>query len=107
MIGTASGCPLPVLASEVERARSPVKASLEAVIRGLAARLPGPVDEGLSEDRAPAIVALCVGYLGVAQAVEDEALRDCILAACRDLARAGPVSDTPTPANPPRERKGR
>jgi TetR/AcrR family transcriptional repressor of nem operon len=74
-----------------------VKASFEAIVRDLVARLRGPAGEGRSEDRALAIVALCVGGLGVARSVQDKAFRDRILAACRDFAKAGLVSDTPTP----------
>lgn len=84
-----------------------MKASFEAIVRDLAARLRVPDGEGLSEDRALAIVALCVGGLAVARSVRDEALGDRILAACRDLARAGLVSDTPPPVKPPRQRKRR
>jgi TetR/AcrR family transcriptional repressor of nem operon len=102
-----SGCPLPALVSEVARASVPVKASFEAVVRDLVARLRGPAGADLPEDRALAIVALCVGGLGVARSVQDEAFGSRILAACRDLARAGLGSDTRAPVQPPRKRKGR
>jgi TetR/AcrR family transcriptional repressor of nem operon len=104
---TDNGCPLPALVSEVARTSGPVKASFEAIVRDLVARLRGPAGEGLSEDRALAIVALCVGGLGVARSVQDDAFGDRILAACRDFAKAGLVSDTPTSVKPPCERKGR
>jgi TetR/AcrR family transcriptional repressor of nem operon len=100
-----SGCPLPALVSEVARAGGPVKASFEAIVRDLVARLRDPEGEGLSENRALAIVALCVGGLGVARAVQDEAFRDRILAACRDLAKAAHACDPSTPVKPTRERK--
>jgi TetR/AcrR family transcriptional repressor of nem operon len=71
-----------------------VKANFEAIVRDLVARLQGPEDAGeaVSEDRALAIVALCVGGLGIARSVQDEALGKRILAACRDLANAGPIT---------------
>ena len=42
---TEDGCPLPALVSEVARAGGPVKASFEAIVRDLAARLPGHAGE--------------------------------------------------------------
>jgi TetR/AcrR family transcriptional repressor of nem operon len=104
---TDTGCPLPALVSEVARAGGPVKASFEAIVRDLVARLRGPAGDGLSEDRALAIVALCVGGLGVARSVRDKALGVRILAACRELAKAGPLADAGVraPATPTRERK--
>ena len=54
------------------RARGrPVKASFEAVVRGFAARLMDGAVEHSPEDRALAIVALCVGGLVVARSVKD------------------------------------
>lgn len=87
------GCPLPALAAEVARADGPVKASFEAITVGLADRLKGQVNEAVSEDRILAILALCVGGLGVARAVQDQALGERILASCRDLAKASLTSD--------------
>ena len=107
LLRAEDGCPLPALVSEVARSGAPVKASFEAIVRGLAARLLGQASEGLTEDRALAIIALCVGGLGVARSVQDEALAARILAACRDLAKAELVSDTPIPVRSPRERKRR
>lgn len=106
MRNTEDGCPLPALASEVARAGGPVKASFEAIVRKLAARLMAPAGEELSEDRALAIVALCVGGLGVARSVQDEALGERILASCRDFAKASLVTDPESlPSIPPRNRK--
>jgi TetR/AcrR family transcriptional regulator, transcriptional repressor for nem operon len=101
------GCPLPALASEVARAGGPVKASFEAVVRGFAARLMKGAGAKLSEERALAIVALCVGGLGVARSVKDDALSERILASCRELAKSSLVADpqSEAPAQP-RQRKG-
>lgn len=105
---TEDGCPLPALVSEVARAGGPVKASFEAIVRDLAARLQGQAGGDVSEDRALAIIALCVGGLGVARSVHNEALAERILAACRDLAKVGLFADAgvQTPAKSPRKRKG-
>lgn len=103
---TEEGCPLPALVSEIARTGGPVKASFEAIIRDLAARLrsqAGP--EGLTEDRALAILALCIGGLGVARSVNDRAFAEQILAACRDLATAGLADDAPAPVQAHRKRK--
>jgi TetR/AcrR family transcriptional repressor of nem operon len=94
---TEDGCPLPALVSEVARTGGPVKASFEAIVLDLTARLQGHAGDDLSEDRALAILALCVGALGVARSVQDEALGDRILAACRDLARAALSDERGTP----------
>ena len=104
---TEDGCPLPALVSEVARADAPVKASFEAIIRALAARLQGQVGADLTEDRALAIIALCVGGLGVARSVQDADFGERILAACRDLAMLGLVigADVQTPVEPPRKQK--
>ena len=106
MRNTEGGCPLPALASEVARAGGPVKSSFEAIVRNLAARLMDDSGGELSEERALAILALCVGGLGVARSVQDEALAERILASCRDLAKASLVADPePRPPAPPRNRK--
>jgi TetR/AcrR family transcriptional repressor of nem operon len=102
---TDDGCPIPALISDVGRASGPVKASFEAIVRDLVARLRCPEGESLSEDRAQAIVALCIGGLAVARSVQDEAFGHRILAACRDLAKAGLVFDATTPVKAPRKRK--
>jgi TetR/AcrR family transcriptional regulator, transcriptional repressor for nem operon len=104
---TEDGCPLPALVSEVARAGAPVKASFEAIIRALAAPLQGQRGEHLTEDRALAIIALCVGGLGIARSVQDAAFGERILAACRDLAMLGLAigADVQTPVEPPRQQK--
>lgn len=109
LVKTEDGCPLPPLVSEVARAGGPVKASFEAIVRGLATRLQNQAGGDVSEDRALAVLALCVGGLGVARSVQDGALAERILAACRDLALAGLFADASvqTSARPPRKRKAR
>jgi TetR/AcrR family transcriptional repressor of nem operon len=90
---------LPALLSEVARASGPVKESFQEIVRGLAARI--APDVGDSEDRALAIVALCVGGLGLARSVADDALGERVLAACRGLAERA-IEDPggrPQPAN--------
>jgi len=93
MRNTQDGCPLPALASEVARAGNPVKASFESVVRGFASRLMDKAGGALTEERALAIVALCVGALGVARSVNDNALGERILASCREMARASLAAD--------------
>jgi TetR/AcrR family transcriptional regulator, transcriptional repressor for nem operon len=102
-----AGCPLPTLVSEIARSGGPVKASFEATVRDIAGRLQGHAGEGLTEDRALAIVALCVGGLGLARSVQDEALGERILAACRALAKEGLAAETgrATPVKSPRKKE--
>jgi len=104
---TEDGCPLPALISEVARTGGPVKASFEAIIRDLAARLRSQAGEALTEDRALAIIAVCIGGLGVARSVQDQAFAERILAACRDLAKAGLAADLQAPVKPRLNRKGK
>jgi TetR/AcrR family transcriptional repressor of nem operon len=103
--GAEAGCPLPALVSEVGRSGGSVKASFEAIVRDLAARLRDESGGALTEDRALAIIALCVGGLGVARSVRDEALGARILAACRELARVEIVRDVLAPEKPIRPQR--
>ncbi|WZP00609.1 TetR/AcrR family transcriptional regulator [Isosphaeraceae bacterium EP7] len=96
-VGAEDGCPLPALVSEVARGNASVKRSFESILGAGAARFRvEPGEGGPDEGRALAIFALCVGGLGVARSVEDEALAGKILDACRDLARQ--ALDPPAPA---------
>jgi len=83
------GCPLAALICEVARAGEPVKRSFEATLLRMASRMsPG---SGAPDDRELAVLALCLGGLGMARAVSDEGLALRILAACRTLAAAALV----------------
>jgi TetR/AcrR family transcriptional regulator, transcriptional repressor for nem operon len=80
------GCPLAALISDVSRADDAVKANFEALVRelesGLASHVErcGPAD---AKERALAAVALCVGGLGLARSVQDEAFAERIMQSCR------------------------
>ena len=104
---TEAGCPLPALVSEIARSGGPAKASFEAIVRRLAVRLHDRAGGALAGDRALALIALCVGGLGVARSVQDEVLGERILAACRELAKAGLAAgpDAPAPARPRRKQR--
>ncbi len=80
------GCPLAALVSEVSRTPEAVRSGSEAIVRELAAKLASHGAGG--EGRAFAALALCVGGLGLARAVEDEAMAAKILDECRSAARA-------------------
>jgi TetR/AcrR family transcriptional regulator, transcriptional repressor for nem operon len=86
---TENGCPLVALISEVSRTDGPVKKSFEAAVRELRDRLGANAKEGPGplEERALAAVALCVGGLGLARSVQDEALAEQILESCRNQVR--------------------
>ncbi len=109
LVNIEDGCPLAALVSEVARAGGSVKTSFEAMVWSLATRLQGQAGGDVSADRALAVLALCVGGLGVARSVQDEALAERILVACRDLAKLGLFADAGlhTPARPPRKRKAK
>jgi TetR/AcrR family transcriptional regulator, transcriptional repressor for nem operon len=104
---TEDGCPLPALVSEVARSGASVKSSFEAIILCLADRLHGQGGGGLTEDRALAIIALCVGGLGIARSVQDGAFGERILAACRHLADVGLGSAAQHPVEAPLKCTGR
>jgi len=78
------GCPLAALASEVARAGEPVRRSFEAAFLRIASRMSAGPDA--PDDRTLAVLALCLGGLGLSRAVFDENLALRILAACRTLA---------------------
>jgi len=82
-----AGCPLAALVSEVARSSESVKDRFESILTVLSANLSARVGDGLAEDRSLAILALCIGGLGMARSVRDEALADRILAACGNLAQ--------------------
>jgi TetR/AcrR family transcriptional regulator, transcriptional repressor for nem operon len=102
---TAEGCPLPALVSEVARTGESVKASFESIIRRLAESVRVRADGEITEDRALAIIALCVGGLGIARSVRSKAVGERILVACRDLAKTATATDPSTPSKPARKRK--
>jgi TetR/AcrR family transcriptional repressor of nem operon len=83
------GCPLVALVSEVSRAGGSVKERFEALVRELgdtlAANARG-VGATPAEERALAALAMCVGGLGLARSVRDEAFAERILESCRDRA---------------------
>jgi TetR/AcrR family transcriptional regulator, transcriptional repressor for nem operon len=81
-----AGCPLPALVSEIARTGPPVKSSFETVVRRFADLLQRQSEDSLSEDRALALVALCVGGISVARSIQDQALAERVLKACRELA---------------------
>jgi TetR/AcrR family transcriptional repressor of nem operon len=86
---TEDGCPLPALVSETSRSAEPVKKSFEAIVRDFDAWLACCAGAGLPEDRRLAIIALCVGGIGIARSVQDESFGERVLAACRGLAKEG------------------
>jgi|SRR5271166_6458204 len=73
------GCPMPALASEIGRLGGPSRDVFEQRLRGLI----DTVGEHLDPDHAIPAVALCVGGLMLARAVDDPKLSDQILSACR------------------------
>ena len=84
------GCTLAALVSEVCRSDDTVKGSFETVLTRLGQRVASHLDTDnldCAESRALAIVALCVGGLGLARAVANEATTEKILDSCRQVAR--------------------
>jgi TetR/AcrR family transcriptional regulator, transcriptional repressor for nem operon len=105
-----AGCPLAALLSDISRADDAVKAHFEAIVRELESKLAshvggcGPAD---AKERALAAVALCVGGLGLARSVQDEAFAERIIRSCQkhamDVLCAG--QEVPERARPRRKAK--
>jgi TetR/AcrR family transcriptional repressor of nem operon len=81
-----AGCPLPSTSADVARAAPVVRRAyateLRKIIESLERHLVDPEDDEAHE-RAVGAMALCVGGLLLARAVDDDALSDDILRACR------------------------
>jgi TetR/AcrR family transcriptional repressor of nem operon len=81
-----AGCPLPSTSADVARAAPVVRrayaAELRKIIQSLERHLVDP-DDDEAHERAVGALALCVGGLLLARAVDDGALSDDILRACR------------------------
>jgi len=79
------GCPMPALGPEIWRIGKPVRVIFERHLRGLFSTIAERLYPK-SPDPARAIpaVAMCVGSLVLARAVEDRKLSDQILKECRD-----------------------
>ena len=84
--GPEDGCPIVALISEVSRADEAARAAFEAMVRGLVVALETHARPA-NGDRVLAALAVCVGGLGLARAVRDEAYAARILDACRAQAR--------------------
>lgn len=85
----ADGCPMPALIGEVARAGAVPRQSFEAHLREMIAALEAKMPPGQRldpHDRTLATLALCVGGLSLARAVNDRELGDRILMACRAMA---------------------
>jgi len=82
------GCHLAALSADVARAGRPAQRAYEATVRALADELGRGLDRPQSLDpRALAAIALCVGGLSVARAVDDETLATAVLQAAERAAR--------------------
>ena len=90
-----AGCPLPSTSADVARAAPAVRRAyaneLRKIIESLEHRLEDPEDEE-AHQRAVGAMALCVGGLLLARAVDDDALSDDILRACREFGAGLPPS---------------
>jgi len=101
----AEGCALPTLTTGVARqgpaARKAFEEHLLQLVESCAPKWP-PSAGLATQDRVLAVFALCAGGLMLARAVDDPALSDRILRACRSLATAEPAgtSASPPPAGP-------
>ena len=109
----ASGCALAALASDAARSGPAFRTAFqEETLKSVRAICGAPDGEDSAiapphADDAIAFLALCIGGLSLARAVEDPALSERILAACRQaagsLAAAPPPTPTPAPTPTPSE----
>jgi TetR/AcrR family transcriptional repressor of nem operon len=83
------GCAIPALVSEIARAGTAPRKAFEEILHKVVAEIEGkmPDQAGLSTTgRALAVLALCIGGVALARAVETPAFADKILRACREFA---------------------
>ncbi len=83
-----AGCPLPPTSADVARSAAPVRRAYGAELRKMIESVEGYLGEADADgahERAVGTLALCVGGLLLARAVEDPALSDDILASCRQF----------------------
>jgi TetR/AcrR family transcriptional repressor of nem operon len=101
----AAGCPIPAVLSELPRAGASARRALEEELTLVAAEIENNSAQGPSAQaraRALGTLALCFGGLALARAVQDSALSDEILRACRASA-LGTWASGPLPSPPPNE----
>lgn len=93
-----NGCPLSTLSEEIPRlsfeTQTLFSEHLEAIQEAIAARLTKQPNLAVSE-RAWALLALCVGGLTLARAVNDAKLRDAILKSCINFGSSPDVPKDP------------
>ena len=83
-----ASCPLPSTSAEVARAPACVRRAYADGLRGVIARIEtelGDDEAAATHERAVGTLALCVGGLLLARAVDDPAFSDDILKACRSF----------------------
>jgi TetR/AcrR family transcriptional repressor of nem operon len=83
------GCPLAALVSEVARAGEPVKERFEAIVRELVSEVASQsraCDSTRGDARSIAVVAMCLGGLGLARSVRDRGYAEQILKSCSRMA---------------------
>ena len=86
----ARGCTLATLTEDAARADAPARAAYSDLVAGLAAELErhAPRGDVPARERALEAVALCVGGIGLARGIGDEALAREVLAIAADRACA-------------------
>lgn len=83
----ADSCALAALASDAARGSPAFRAGYaEELRKSLAAVCGAEIEPGARRDDAIAFMALCIGGLSLARAVDDPAFSETILAACRNAA---------------------
>lgn len=84
-----AGCPLPAISAEISREPAPVRRAYETELLETVARIEQTIadaEDMTAHDRAVGTLALCVGGLLLARAVDDVDVSDDILHACRRFA---------------------
>ena len=83
-------CPLVSLSADVGRSGEAARAAYTAALRSMIDELTRCIDAAPADARARALttLALCVGAVGLAQAVNDDQLAEALLDACRTRALA-------------------
>lgn len=104
-----SGCPLASTSADVARSSPSVRRAYQSELRRIIEQIEaefGEAAEDAAHARAVGTLALCVGGLLLARAVEDPALSDDILQACRQFGAATEETQAELHPKLSRETKG-
>lgn len=97
-----SGCALPALSGEIARAEREVRRTYQSALQEMVGML---TEQGTPPAEAWAVIAQCMGALLMARAMDDDVLREEVLAASRDQLRRMLADEPAARTKPPSKKK--